>query len=144
MQTDILAAAKELGFILKNKPELIDKDLLKKGRDVVSFYFDGNFGPSMLNLLETKKKLIDQAILDLSSGALMLKNYRIGIVYSKGTFTDFAVPYTETNPKGDLVATISIKSIRAFERHRKNQDTVLSPDEINAGVYFLISELAIL
>lgn len=144
MQPNILSAVIELRLMLKTRPDLIDRGLIKKGREVISYYFDENFGSSISNFSETKKKLIHQAILDLSSGAPLLKSCRMGITYSKGIFSDFTVPYAEKNPGGDLVATIGLKSVKAFDRHRKENDTVLAPDEINSAIYFLISELAML
>lgn len=133
---------KELRLLMKQRPEEVDQVILKKGRALVSVFFDENFGPGMPAFRSSKENMIRAAILDLSNGGPLLKTSRLGIIYYHSEFELFSVPYGEVNPAGTIAGTISLKSRRAFEAHRSKTPKNLEQDEINEAIYYLIYLLA--
>ncbi|MEK6556130.1 MAG: hypothetical protein AABZ31_12870 [Bdellovibrionota bacterium] len=130
----------ELKVLMREAPTLIDKKLLQAGENTVGVYFDKNYGSGIENYKSLKIKMIQTALTDLSSGGFLLKTRKIGLIFRDNRLLEYNAPYNENNPNGQLVASISLKSMRAFDgfRTKTYDEQILTDEQKNAAIYYLI------
>lgn len=140
---DVLTPSLELAQIMSQHPQIIEKDLLKKGDELLGIFVDENATTRRFdNIVEVRKDVLKQAIEDISKGILLLRNSTIGIVTRGNKAYPYVVPHGN-NPEGNVVFSINWKDRVAFKKWRNSEGTEEIPQEtINAAVYRLAVSLS--
>lgn len=127
----------KLKTLLKQDVRRIDADLVREANKHIGFFIDANFHNSFKNLFEMKEQVIQQAIMDISSGAEQLKSGQFGVVFNKDTFNNFYTLHGEDVP-GTITFTIFLKKFKAFQNFRETEADDLDQDLLNILTYRLV------
>ncbi len=140
MQDQLEATVNELKKMMQESPTLVDKKLVQSGENILAVYFDKNYGPGIENYSQLKLKMLNSALTDLMSGGFLLKSRKIGLIFRDNKIYEYNAPYQESNPNGQIVASVSLKIMRAFDgfRTKTKDETVLSDNQKNSAIYYLI------
>jgi hypothetical protein len=140
VQDQLENTVNELKQMMKESPSLVDKKLLQAGENVLAVYFDKNYGPGIENYTQLKLKMLNSALTDLMSGAFLLKTRKLGLIFRDNKIYEYNAPYNESNPNGQIAASVSLKVMRAFDgfRTKTEDETVLTDEQKNSAIYYLI------
>jgi len=141
MKLDIKGTSLELAEIIKDEPQLIEKDLLKEGNDIVAIYQDANFTDSFQNFRELKREIFNLALEDLAMGGITLRTSMIGLTFREGKIKTFISPLS-VQPSGNLMFSITLKETAAFKNWRNDEGADIPQENLNAAIYRIIIALA--
>ncbi len=144
MSDDFKSYISELSELMTNRPDLLDPKIIKLGKDSLAVFVDFNYGVSLPGYRELMKDLYVEAILDLAAGMPLLKKHILGVAFKNSKLMRFSVPFSESNDLGTVVSSVSLKSLKAFEKHRLEKNIELNQDELNAAIYYLINQVSML
>ncbi|MFN7728047.1 MAG: hypothetical protein ACK5P7_02705 [Bdellovibrio sp.] len=141
-RVDVIATARKLAQMMREKPAAIERDLINAGDELLAFFEDPNFRTSFQNLKALKKEAIEMAIQDISSGVMTLRSSSIGVSFRGSGLTPYITPHG-TSPPGNVVFSISWKNIKAFRHWRDSEGSDdVTQDQINLSIYRLTAMLA--
>ncbi|MGZ5279049.1 MAG: hypothetical protein ACXWC9_03855 [Pseudobdellovibrionaceae bacterium] len=141
MKVDIKGSSLELAQMIKQDPNLVEKELLKKGDELVGFFEDSNFSNGFQNYRELKVELWKMVLEDLAMGAITLKTSNIGLTFQNGKVKTFITPFG-VPPSGNLMMSVSLKNVVAFQKWRSGNQGDIDQEHLNAAIYRVIVSLA--
>ncbi|GIL21267.1 MAG: hypothetical protein BroJett041_23810 [Candidatus Jettenia caeni] len=127
---------------MKKQPELIEKELLQKGDQLVGIFHDYQYNLRRFpDLNEKKIAAISTAIEDISKGVVTLRSSSIGIMAKDRKLLTYITTHG-SSPGGDIVFSVNWKNIVAFKSWRKDEGDDISQDDINTAVYRLAAAIS--
>ena len=139
----ILDSAFELARMMRMHPALIEKEEFEKGEKLVSWFEtksnSKNLNPEIsAQIFENKNKLLCFAIEDLSNGSPVLNQCCVGFKEKNNSVLPYNINMTEflTNkPDPQVLLQVYLKRDQSSET---GQPVLLSTDEMNSAIYYLI------
>lgn len=141
MRIDIKGSSLELAGYIKQDPRLIERDLFHHGNEMLAFFFDSNFTDGFQNFKELKKDLFLTVVEDLAMGGQTLRHSLIGLTFRDGKVKTFITPLG-THPPGNVMCSISLKNVAAFQKWRRDDGAEIPQEELNAAMYRVVIALA--
>jgi len=141
MKVDIKGSSLELAQMIKQDPSLVEKELLNLGNELVGFFEDSNFSNGFQNYQQLKIELMNMVLEDLAMGAITLKTSHIGLTFQNGKIKTFITPFG-VPPSGNLMMSISLKNVVAFQKWRSGVQGDIDQEHLNAAIYRVIVSLA--
>jgi hypothetical protein len=140
---DVVGPSLELAEIMAEQPKIIEKELVRKGDDLIGIYIDPNATTRVYKeLYDVQQEILEQAIDDIAKGILLLRGSTIGVMTSGGKALPYVVPHG-SQPDGNVILSINWKDMVAFKNWRTADGTDDIPQEtLNAAVYRLTVALS--
>lgn len=140
-KVNIIESTSVLAQLMSDNPSEIDRDLLKKGENLIAIFQDSNFSNQFHNLKDLKKEIISMAINDISIGVMTLQSATLGVTFSHSKLKTYISPHG-SSPEGSVVYSLSWKNIKAFQNWRSEEESEITQDKINYAIYFLTFQLS--
>lgn len=139
----ILDSAFELARMMRVHPALIENAEFEKGEKLVSWFetksSNKDWNPEMKQqFLESKNKLLCFAIEDLSNGSPVLNQCCVGFKEKNNSVLPYNINMTEflsNKPDPQVLLQVYLKRDQSSEA---DQPILLSTDEMNSAIYYLI------
>lgn len=142
---DVFATVLELSVYLRKQPGTRDRDLDRRGEELLAIFQDPNFKDSHQNLRHLKLDIIGQVCRDIAEGLVILRRSNLGVCVQDGKLVKFENSHREQS-RPDIVFSISWKNHKSF-LNWKNADLQDIPQEdLNASLYHLavvLSQIAL-
>lgn len=136
---DILAPSLEIATIMAVDKDFAEKEILKKGDELIGFFSDPNYGMNFQNLRQMKVEAIKLAIEDLATGGTTLRSSTVGLSFTNGKIVTYIVPFG-SKPEGTSIFNINLKNLFAFKNWRNDSKLEIPQDDLNVAVYRLAYE----
>lgn len=133
---DIFQTLLQLAEQMKENPQGIDRELVRRGDQLLGVFHDENYGLTFKDLRTKKRYAIEMVAKDISEGALTLQTSSIGVSFTDGKMLPFITPMG-TPAKGTVVFSLNWKDTKAFQNWRDNEQNEISQDDINTSLYRL-------
>lgn len=138
---DIVPSVIELAYFMQKEPKGVDRELIKRGDDLIAIFEDANFSNGFKNLREQKINAIASACRDIAEGVKVLHSSVIGVTFHQGKMEQATVSLG-TPPEGSFVFSVTWRAKRAFHAWRTEGAKEVSQDDINASLYRLAHTLS--
>jgi hypothetical protein len=119
----------------------IDKRVVQQGESMLAVFTDEVMAKKGKNFAQCREIAIRDAIDDLANGAPILAAGAIGVKYEDGALA----PFVQMNSDSSQVNTaysLRMKKTAAFKAWRAGDAIEIPQEQLNACVYFLVTQLA--
>ena len=135
-KVDLDSSLEELALILSQDRSLIEKELVRKGDEVLGFYTDNTIRGSYKEFNRMRIEVIKIALDDVAKGAPCLKRSTVGVTLAHGKMKIF-IEQLGLSPQGTVVFSINLKTSFAFGNWRKDPTVEFPQDDLNTAIYRL-------
>jgi hypothetical protein len=139
-QIELAETIDRLLMVMRADRKKIDQRLVEEGEALLALFTDETMAKKGRDFTECREFAIRDAIEDLANGAPLLAAGTIGVKYEDGQLTPFAQKNSESN-QVNTAYSIRLKKTAAFKAWRGGDSFEMPQEQLNACVYFLITQL---
>lgn len=128
--------------LIRKDASHIDTSLAEEGAALLALFTDDVMAKKDRDFTPCRETALRDAIEDLANGGQILSRGTIGVKYADGSLAPFIQEMSSTN-QINTAFSIRLKTTAAFKSWRRGESVEIPQEKLNAGVYYLVVQLAI-